>query len=316
MILVYVQMTNGKVHEASQAALGAAGKLGSPVHALVVGPADAGALKPLGAERVLAVEDERLDRWAPGAHARALRRAVEESGATVVLAGSTAQANEVFARAAAPGDWGVATGCVALEPDGDALKLTRAIWGGSLLQDARLAGTPKLVTVEPSAFPAQGGASGKASVEALSVPFEEADFADQLARVEPGEKEGIPLTQAKVVVGGGRGVGGEEGFDLLEALAELINGAVGGSRVATNNGWRPHSDQIGQTGTQIAPEVYIACGISGAIQHMVGCKNSKHIVAINKDADAPIFQRANYGILGDLHEVVPALIEEIKKLKA
>jgi electron transfer flavoprotein alpha subunit len=129
-----------------------------------------------------------------------------------------------------------------------------------------------------------------------------------------GEK--VSLAEAHVVIGGGRGVGSAEGFTILEELADLLGGAVGGSRVATNQGWRPHSDQIGQTGTRIAPDLYIACGISGAIQHMVGCKGAKHILVINQDREAPILERADYGVIGDLHEIIPALINELRKEKA
>jgi electron transfer flavoprotein alpha subunit len=154
------------------------------------------------------------------------------------------------------------------------------------------------------------------TVEALPVALSEKDFRVRMKELIPSEKKGISLTDAKVVIGGGRGMGSAEAFKMLEELASLLhNAAVGATRVATNNGWRPHSDQIGQTGAQIAPDLYIACGISGAIQHMVGCKNSKKILAINKDPEAPIFQRADYGVIGDLHQVVPALVAELKRLK-
>jgi electron transfer flavoprotein alpha subunit len=133
---------------------------------------------------------------------------------------------------------------------------------------------------------------------------------------EETASEGVNLKTASVVVGGGRGVGGAEGFQLLEELAGLLGAAVGGSRVVTNNGWRPHSDQIGLTGNRIAPHLYIACGISGAIQHLVGCKGAKHVLVINKDREAPFFRRADYGVVGDLHEILPALIEAIRGRRA
>jgi len=316
MVLVYVETKDGKPSEYSLAALGAAAQLGSPLHALVLGKLNAEVLGGTGVEKVWVVDDERLLRYAPTAACKVVYQVIKAQAPDVVLAPSTAEANEVLARVAALGDWGYASGCTALSLDGDELQLSRATWGGSLFQEATLSGSPKLLSVDPNAFVPSQPASSEYSLEAFSVELDEADFVDQLQTVEQGEQEGISLTEANVVVGGGRGVGSAEGFEVLEQLAQLLNGAVGGSRVATNNGWRPHSKQIGQTGTQISPDVYIACGISGAIQHMVGCKGSKNIVVINKDPDAPIFQRAQYGVLGDLHEVVPALIEALKQLKS
>ena len=316
MTLVYVEFKNGVLRESSQSALTAASMFDGPIHALALGAVDAEALKPYGVEKVLHVDDDRLNTYAPGANGKALHQVIQSQSADTIVAASTAEANESLARAAALGDWGFASACTELSVEGDAVNLTRAIWGGSLFQEAQLTGSPKIITVDPNSFsPQQASAPGAATVEAVSVSLDDSDFVDQLKTVEKGEQEGIPLTAAKVVIGGGRGMGREEAFAILEELAGLLNGAVGGSRVATNNGWRPHSDQIGQTGAQIAPDVYIACGISGAIQHMVGCKNSKNIIAINKDAEAPIFQRASHGVIGDLHEILPALIEEVKKVK-
>ncbi len=316
MTLVYVEYQDGALTEASQSALSVASMFGGPIHAMALGSADAEVLKPYGVEKVLHVADDRLNTYAPGAAGKAVHQVISSQSAETVVAASTASANEILSRAAALGDWGFASACTELSVDGDVVNLTRAIWGGSLFQEAQLTGSPKLITVDPNAFaPQQATAPGAAEVEAVSVALDDADFVDQLKAVEKGEQQGIPLASAKVVIGGGRGMGSEEAFSILEELAGLLNGAVGGSRVATNNGWRSHSDQIGQTGTQIGPDVYIACGISGAIQHMVGCKNSKNIIAINKDAEAPIFQRASHGVLGDLHEILPALIEEVKKVK-
>ena len=182
-----------------------------------------------------------------------------------------------------------------------------------MLEDAVLKGGAKLLTIAPHSYAAEASPAGAFEVEVFSPTLEDKDFRVQVTEILQSENQGVSLKDAKVVVGGGRGVGSGENFEILEQLAALMNGAVGGSRVATNNGWRPHSDQIGQTGQQIAPDLYIACGISGAIQHIVGCKGSKQILAINTDADAPIMARADYAVIGDLHEIVPALIEEIKK---
>jgi electron transfer flavoprotein alpha subunit len=190
-------------------------------------------------------------------------------------------------------------------------------WGGSLLEEAALQGTPKLMTVAPHAIAAEeGGEGGETAVTTINPTLTDKDFRVRISGRIPAGGDGVSLTDARVVVGGGRGVGSEEGFVVLEELANLISGAVGGSRVATNLGWRPHADQIGQTGTRIAPDLYIACGISGAIQHWVGCKGAKRILAINTDPEAPMVTKADYAVIGDLHEVIPALIAEIQKLKA
>ena len=316
MQLVYIELKAGKPTEGSLSALCAARQLAGPIHALTLGPIEAASLAPYGVEKVWVVDDERLRPFAPTAAAKAVHQAIQRLAPRWVVAPSSPEANEVLARAAALGGWGFASACTQLAVDGDALNLTRVTWGGSLFQEAQLKGTPALISVDLAAFsPQPSAAPGATTLENLSVTLSDGDFVDQLKAVEKGEKQGVSLADAKVVVGGGRGVGSEEGFNMLVELAGLLNAAVGGSRVVTNNGWRPHSDQIGQTGAQIAPDVYIPCGISGAIQHMVGCKNSKNIIAINKDPDAPIFQRANYGVVGDLHEIIPALMDEVKKLK-
>ena len=207
----------------------------------------------------------------------------------------------------------MAANCVAAEP-GDPWLVTRQRWGGSLLEEARLHGPVPLLTVAPHGVVAEPADEGSAAtVVPVTAELDEADFLVKVGRREEPAAGTVQLGDARVVVGGGRGVGSAEGFAALEELAALLGGAVGGSRVVTNLGWRPHSDQIGQTGARIAPDLYIACGVSGAIQHMVGCKGAKRILAINKDPQAPIVARADYAVIGDLAEILPAIVAELKR---
>jgi electron transfer flavoprotein alpha subunit len=243
--------------------------------------------------------------YAPEAWAQAI---VERAPEAVVAPG-TDRGHEVMAHVAARLDAPLAANCVEARVDGDTLVLTRQRWGGSLLEEARLSGTPKLLTIAPHTLAAE---SAPEAVAEISPSIDESARVRLIRREEP-ESGTVRLDTARVVVGGGRGVGSAEGFAILEELANLLSGAVGGSRVVTNLGWRPHSDQVGQTGARIAPELYIACGISGAIQHIVGCKAAKRILVINKDGNAPIIARAHYAVVGDLHEILPAVIAELRK---
>jgi electron transfer flavoprotein alpha subunit len=193
--------------------------------------------------------------------------------------------------------------------------VTRVRWGGSLLEEARLDGSPMVLTVAPHAV--QADPATATEVEAVP-PSANATPVDQQVTVQErvtAQVGGVSLVDADVVVSGGRGVGSAEGFSVIEELAELLGGAVGCSRAVTSAGWRPHSDQVGQTGTKIAPEIYIACGISGATQHMAGCKGAKKLLAINPAAEASIFASADYAVFGDLHEVVPAISAEVRKAR-
>ncbi len=202
----------------------------------------------------------------------------------------------------------MAANCVSIAL-GDPATVTRIRWGGSLLEDARVHGSPLLATVAPHAVTAQ-----PADLEVTRLTPSE-DGAVTVAEHIPTTSSGVSLADADVVVSGGRGVGSAEGFAVIEELAALLGGAVGCSRAVTSAGWRPHTDQVGQTGTKISPEIYIACGISGATQHLAGCKGAKKLLAINPDAEASIYASADYAVIGDLHEVVPAISAEIRKAR-
>ncbi len=292
-----------------------AGDLGGEVAGLIIGEgaeAVAAELGQYGVARIIQVDDDRIADYAPAGWARAAFQVAADRSADVVLAPGSDRGNEVMAHLAAMSDLPLAANCQAVEL-GDPFKVTRVRWGGSILESAVLDGAPRLLTVAPHVV-APEMVSGPATppVEPFTPTLTDADLRVRLVRREKEVTEGVTLKNAPVVVGGGRGVGGPEGYAVLEELAGLLGGAVGCSRVATNNGWRPHSDQVGLTGTRISPDLYIACGISGAIQHIVGCKGAKRIMVINKDPEAAFFAKADYGVLGDLYEVIPAIIDAVK----
>jgi electron transfer flavoprotein alpha subunit len=211
----------------------------------------------------------------------------------------------------------MAANVTAAEPGAGAWRITRQRWAGSLLEDATLDGTPRLLTVAPHVVPAMEPAAGTgpASVNRMEAAVTENDLRARIVGRDITAGDGVSLADAKVVVGGGRGMGSAEAFAMLDELADVLGAAVGVSRVATSLGWRPHAQQIGQTGTRIAPDLYIACGISGAIQHIVGAKSAKRILVINTDPEAPIFKRATYAVVGDVHAVVPAITAEARRVK-
>ena len=213
---------------------------------------------------------------------------------------------------AARSDLPFAANCMKASGDGT---VTRMRWGGSLLEEARIHGEPTLLSVAPHTLPAAVSDGSEPAIEDFAPELTEADLIAQVKEHVPEVTAGISLTDAKVVVSGGRGVGSADGFGILEELAGLLDAAVGCSRVVTSAGWRPHTDQVGQTGTKVSPDLYIACGISGATQHIAGCKGAKKILAINSDAEAPILASADYAVIGDLTEIVPAITAELRKAR-
>jgi electron transfer flavoprotein alpha subunit len=281
-------------NDASRQMLTLARRFGSPLHSV-----HANAVEP----------------FAPDALAAILALAADDLDASAVLAAGTERGNEVMARLAARTDLPLAANCTEAIP-GNPVAVTRQRWGGSLLEEARLHSARALLTVAPHTVAAT---EGPAPIEVdVHRYIDRLDPQDLVVRVSdhvapPGG--GVSLAEAKVVVSGGRGVGSKEGFAIIEELAGLLGGRVGCSRVVTSAGWRPHTDQVGQTGTKISPELYIACGISGATQHMAGCKGAKRILAINADPEAPIMSLADYSVVGDLKEIVPAISAEIRKTR-
>jgi electron transfer flavoprotein alpha subunit len=251
--------------------------------------------------------------YAPQAWARVLAGLAEETGATAVLAAGTDRGNEVLAHLGAITGLPMAANCTIVTPDGGRThRLVRHRWAGLLLEEAVMEAPVALFTVATdSVSPVAAEAPASIQVHLHKPELAPGDLGVRAAE-SPAGAGGASLATARVVVGGGRGVGGPDGFAPLEELAGLLGGVVGVSRVVTSEGWRPHKQQVGQTGTKITPELYLACGISGAIQHIAGCAGAKHIIAINTDPGAPILAHADYAVIGDLHQVIPALIAALR----
>jgi electron transfer flavoprotein alpha subunit len=332
-ILVLVELAGGAPDRLSGEALGFAGTVAKASGVafdavVVVGGNDAGAaesaaagLGGYGVGTVQLATSDRLSSFAPAAWAAAVTGVVGSGSYDAVIAPGSDTATEVLAHVAARTGQPMAANVVSAEPrqpDGSGpWRITRQRWAGSLLEEATLDGQPRLLTVAPHVVPAAEPAAGAAPATVARVVADVTD-ADLRARVvgrDVASGDRISLSDAKVVVGGGRGMGSSEAFAMLDELAGLLGAAVGVSRVATSLGWRPHTQQIGQTGTRIAPDLYIACGISGAIQHIVGAKSAKRILVINTDPEAPIFRRATYAVIGDVHAVVPAITAEVRRVK-
>jgi electron transfer flavoprotein alpha subunit len=332
-VLVLIEHDRGVVAEDAHRSLGFARTLaplgiGPPITAVIIGR-EAGDLTAElggnGATGVIEVHHRELTDYAPEAWGEVLAALVEARRPAAVVATGTDRGNEVMAHLAAISDLPFAANVVEVRPADHleaGIELTRVRWGGSLLEHAELQAPVYLVTAAPhlaSGEPAPGdqrdAPSGDVAVEVVH-----AALPDTAARTRVTDRvtltSGAGLTSAPVVVSGGRGVGSAEGFAVLEELAGLLGGAVGCSRVATNNGWRPHRDQVGQTGKRVAPQLYIACGISGAIQHWVGMMASKHVLAINTDGEANLVGKADYTVIGDLHEILPAMIAEIRRRRS
>jgi electron transfer flavoprotein alpha subunit len=313
-VLVLVEHADGEVRKASLELLTAARTLGEPAAVVLGVPGSAAPLKDrlaeYGAAKVYVAESDDLDAYVAGPKAEVLAGLVERVRPVALLAASTSEAREIAARVAARTGSGLITDAVGLDADGTA---TQNVFGGATVVRSRVSrGTPVIVLRPNSvdAEPSPGAAVEEAVEVSVSDAAKGARIVERFAEQASSRPE---LTEASTVVSGGRGLGGGENFALVEKLADTLGAAVGASRAATDAGWYPHTSQVGQTGVTVSPQLYIAVGISGAIQHRAGMQTSKTIVAINKDPEAPIFEIADFGVVGDLFTVVPQLTEELAK---
>ena len=321
-VVAYLELVDGALTEPTLQALTLARDLaaGGAVHAALPcndqlqGDGIAAAAGSHGVTAVHVALDDVYDAHAPAAAAQGILEVCERLGAAAVVGPGTERGNEVLAHAAARAGLPFAANCISVTP-GQPRGVARVRWGGSLLEEARMHGGTTVLSVQPHAVAAREIGGAAASVETFTPTLSAADRALVVRERVAAAGGGVSLADAKLVVSCGRGAGSAEGFAIIEELAGLLGGAVGCSRAVTMAGWRPHTDQVGQTGTKIAPDLYIACGISGATQHMAGCKGAKAILAVNTDAEAPILASADYAVIGDLHEVVPAISAEIRRAR-
>jgi electron transfer flavoprotein alpha subunit len=288
--------------------------LGTEVTAVVLGSGIegiAGELEKFGPDKILVADDPALADYTTDAYSNVLAGMIQSVDPALIVVGASSQGKDLAARLAARLDAGLAMDCTAVKLDNGKLTFTRPMFGGKIFADVEIEGGLQIVAIRPNVMDITE-ASKACTVDKPAVQVGDVKSKVVDKSMDTGDK--IELTEADIVVSGGRGTGGK--FEPIEQLAAALGGAVGASRSAVDEGWRPHSDQVGQTGKVVSPGMYVACGISGAIQHLAGMSTSKYIVAINKDPEAPIFSKADLGIVGDLFEIVPAIAEEVKKIKS
>ncbi|MBX2823013.1 MAG: electron transfer flavoprotein subunit alpha/FixB family protein [Rhodothermaceae bacterium] len=319
MILIISDIQEGKLRsvnaEVYTAAVALGKETGQPVATVLLG---ASGLKELaatagnyGVEKAIVVEDAGLAPFSPDAYAAAIAHVIRETGASVVLMGATFTGKDVMPRVAQHLDVALVQDVINVRDEGG-LVFTRPMYAGKVHADVRVQTSPALATIRPKSYkPAEQAAD--VAVEPMSVSVPAAKV--QVVAYEGSSNGKLDVTEADIIVSGGRGMQGADKWGMLEELADLLGAATGCSRPVSDDGWRPHEEHIGQTGKTVSPDLYIACGISGAIQHVAGVSSSKFIVAVNKDPEAPIFKVADYGIVGDVFDVVPVITEEIRKVK-
>lgn len=316
--LVIAETDAGKLKKASREAVGAAHSLGGEVDAALLGKdlsSAAAVLGSLGVKRVYLAESDHLQVYGSVPYTSTITgRIVSQAQPDVILFSATSTGKDLAPRVAHRLGCGLLTDVTELTWKDGALEGVRPMYSGKLSETVRAEGKPQIASLRPNAFapPAETGARA----EVLTLEADPGDFATVVREVSKAAANKVPLNEAEVIVSGGRGLGGPEHFHLVEELAAVLGAAVGASRAVVDAGWRPHAEQVGQTGKTVTPKLYFAIAISGAIQHLAGMGRSRFIVAVNKDPDAPIFKVADYGIVGDAFQVVPKLIEEFRKLKA
>lgn len=319
-ILAVAEQRNGQfkktAFEVVKAASTIAEKTSGEVVALVIGnsiAAIAPQLGGFGASKVVVVEDPRLELYSTTAYSTIIAAVAKAENAEVVLIPASEMGKDAAPRVSIKLEAGLASGCTALTVDGNTVKATRPVFAGKGLVDVVINTAVKVFTLRPNVFTAGNSSGAAATVEAFTIGLADSDFGAKVTEVKlsSGKKD---VAEADIIVSGGRGMKGPEHFGLIEDLAGSLGAAVGASRAVVDAGWRPHDEQVGQTGKTVSPSLYVAVGISGAVQHLAGMSSSKYIVAINKDKDAPIFTVADYGIVGDAFEVLPAMTAEVKKL--
>jgi electron transfer flavoprotein alpha subunit len=322
-IVVFIEVRDGQAKKASMEALSEgrrqADARGMKVVAVVVGAPSDEAVKraiPYKPDRIYAADDPLFSAYSAESYSAALAAAIRKENAKAVFVAATAMGREVVARTAAKFETGALADVVSIEWK-DTFKAKRPVYSGKAYAEVQAKGEPVFVSLRPNVFgSAVQDPSHQAEIVKLDAGLSAADVKGRVKEVHKAESETIELSEAEIIVSGGRGLKGPENFYLVKDLAKVLGAAMGASRAVVDAGWIDHQFQVGQTGKVVSPTLYIAAGISGAIQHLAGMSSSKYIVAINKDPDAPIFKIANYGIVGDVFQVLPAMTEEIKKLKS
>jgi electron transfer flavoprotein alpha subunit len=316
-VLIFVEQREGKTKKASFELIAASAAAGNETHALIIGDAIAGLANECaqyGASKVHIAQDAALKLYTGEAYSRVINAAIKALSPEIVLAAHTPMGRDLFPLVAAQNDAGLATDCIALSFNGAKLSGKRPIYSGKAIAEFEFVSGIQMATVRPNSLGLPKPDTSK-TTDASSVTVDLTGLKTKILEVVKGNSARPDVTEASIVVSGGRALKSAENFKILEDLADTVGAAVGASRAAVDAGYRPHRDQVGQTGKVVSPVLYIACGISGAIQHLAGMRTSKTIVAINSDANAPINQIADYTVTGDLFQIVPALTTEFKKLK-